>query len=203
MGKIIDVTQLCTINNKRITNMCTILEKIKGKTPMELLEEYKIPLTPPIDLSKLLEKIGISTIAQDFTEIEKNSNVEPGCVLGAAISKGDSLAIFYRKSDSYNRKKFTIAHELAHCCLHTDSLRISHVELRIADYTTNEKERDANTFAGELLIPKNILMEKYEEFIIPSLKTLSEIFEVSYNVMAARLDHLGLSYLKDVKIDRE
>ena len=47
-------------------------EKIKNKTPYELLTEYDIPLKAPIDISSLLEKIGISTIANDFTEVEKS-----------------------------------------------------------------------------------------------------------------------------------
>ena len=36
-------------------NMCTILEKIKGKNAETLLKDYQIALSPPINISKLLD----------------------------------------------------------------------------------------------------------------------------------------------------
>lgn len=183
--------------------MCSILQKIKNKTPMELLNEYRIDLVPPIDISLLLEQIGISVISKDFTDVENIGNYPHGSILGAAISKGDDLAIFYRKNDTYNRKIFTVAHELGHCCLHTDDLKISHIEFRTVDTYKDKRERDVNIFAGQLLIPKHVLIPIYNKYILPSLKDLSEIFCVSTNVMAARLDYLRLNYFKDTKISEE
>lgn len=189
---------------KSVKVMCTILEKIRGKSALELLSLYKIELSPPIDISLLVEQIGISLISKDFSEIEKKSNVDSGSILGAAVSKGNNLAIFYRKQDTYNRKKFTIAHELAHCCKHADNLKINHIELRTNCENSEDKhEYEANVFAGELLIPENVLLEVYKQFLMPSLKYLSELFCVSTNVMAARLDYLGLNYYKDVEITEE
>lgn len=187
---------------KKVMFMCVILEKIKDKTPYELLKKYNIPLKPPIDISTLLEKIGISTIAKDFTEIENIIGINTGSILGAAMSKGDNLAIFYKKTDTYNRKIFTIAHELGHCCKHSENLKISHIQFR-TDTLPNAHETEANIFAGELLIPEEVLRPIYDEFIIPSLKGLSDIFGVSTNVMAARLDYLNLVYFKDVILSEE
>lgn len=178
--------------------MCTILQNIKNKTPLELLNEYRIELTPPIDISLLLEQIGISVISRDFTIDEDLGGYERGSILGAAISKGDDLAIFYRKNDTYNRKVFTVAHELGHCCKHADDFKISHVEFRTTNTYKDVRERDVNIFAGELLIPKCVLMPIYNKYILPSLKDLSETFCVSTNVMAARLDYLRLNYFKDI-----
>lgn len=183
--------------------MCAILEKINGKSALELLNEYNIALEPPIDISSLVDRIGISLIAKDFSIIERQSGCEIGSILGAAISNGNNLAIFYRKLDTYNRKIFTIAHELGHCCKHSENLKISHVEFRTSNSFSDKHEIEANIFAGELLIPHQILMDTYYSFIIPSLKTLSEIFGVSANVMSARMDFLGLDYYKDADISEE
>lgn len=183
--------------------MCTILKKIKDKNPYELLETYNIDMTPPINISELLDNIGISTISKDFSEIEQMADVKKGSVLGAAFSNEDNLTIFYKKSDSFHRKKFTIAHELAHCCLHCPSNESSHIEFRIEPFSTKlseedlDKEKEANIFAGQLLIPKEPLMKYYNKLVIPSLSKLSEIFDVSSSVMAARLDYLHLAYYKD------
>ena len=180
--------------------MCTILKKIKGKTPEQLLKEYNIAMKPPINVAKLLEKLGISTIGMDFSGLEEAGEVEPGSILGAAFSKEDSLAIFYKKSDTFHRITFTIAHELGHCCLHSENFEIGHVQFRREKTYDETQEREANIFAGELLIPYESLIKEYEKFIIPSLATLSEIFDVSTNVMAARLDYLNLAYYKDSAI---
>lgn len=182
--------------------MCTILKKIRNKDPFELLSEYSVSLTPPIDISKLLESIGISTIAKDFTEIEESIGVKSGSILGAAFSNGNDLAIFYKKDESLHRKKFTIAHELAHCCLDCPNDESSHIEFRLeASMKLSEdeikKEKRANIFAGQLLVPKISLIDYYKKMIVPSLTELSKIFDVSTSVMSARLDLLRLPYFKD------
>lgn len=187
---------------KRGNTMCTILERIRNKKPEELLQEYKISAQPPVDISALLESIGISTIAFDFSEIEQIKEKEKGSILGAAFSKEDALAIFYKESDTYHRAKFTIAHELAHCCLHCPENESSHIQYRFSHFegmseAEYEKEKEANIFAGKLLIPKETLEKYYEKMMIPSLQALADIFDVSTSVMAARLEYLGKSYYKD------
>lgn len=182
--------------------MCTILRKIRNKSPYDLLSEYGISQTPPIDISKLLETIGISTIAKDFSEIEQLMEADSGSILGAAFSNGNNLAIFYKKDESLHRKKFTTAHELAHCCLDCPNDESSHIEFRLgpcmnlSDEDIKKEER-ANIFAGQLLIPSPPLIVYYEKMIVPSLTELAKIFDVSSSVMSARLDFLKLPYFKD------
>lgn len=183
--------------------MCDTLNKIRNKSPYELLDDNEIPLNPPVDISKLLEKMGVSTIARDFSDIEETLGKSMGSILGAAFTNNQKLAIFYKKSDTLHRKKFTIAHELGHCCLHCPDDESSHIQFRFEPFITLlskeelEKEKEANIFAGQLLIPKESLMKQYEKMIVPSLTRLSEIFDVSTSVMAARLDYLKLPYYKD------
>lgn len=200
MGKLI----VFRLRKKRVGGiMCKILKDIYGKSPQELLNMYEISTEPPIDISKLIEKMKISTIAMDFTELERDSNVPEGCVLGATFSNGDNLTILYKKTDTLHRKKFTIAHEIAHCCLHCPKDETSHIELRLDSYPDDikkeeeKKEKDANIFAGELLIPKKSLKVYYDKLMIPSLLYLSELFDVSTNVMEERLNYLELPYYKD------
>ena len=73
----------------------------------------------------------------------------------------------------------------------------NHIELRENETTKNAKETEADIFARELLIPEQSLVKIYNEFYVPSLKSLAKIFGVSTNVMAARLDYLSMSYFKD------
>ena len=108
--------------------MCKILEKLRDKTPENLLKEYQISLVPPIDISLLMQRIGIKEIPFDFTELEKLMNLETGDIIGTVFAKNDELGIFYKASDSLNRQRFTIAHEIAHCCLDTDALKTNRVK---------------------------------------------------------------------------
>lgn len=206
MGNIIQISSYLQERKQGGANMCAILEAIRGRTPNELLEIYNMNIAPPIDLAQLLQKIGISTIVKDFSEMEASKGMDHGSILGAAISNGDNLTIFYRQKDNFHRRKFTIAHELAHCCLHCPENRSSHIQYRLKPFVNLtekelEKEREANIFAGELLIPEDILMKYYKQMIVPSLTSLAEIFDVSTSVMAARLDYLNLAYYKDSKTE--
>lgn len=205
MNNIIEFNLKNTKEKLRGDIMCKILKEIKNKSAYELLNAYNIELTPPIDISTLLERIGISTIAKDFTEIEESFEKLPGSILGATFSLNDELTIFYRKFENLHRKKFTVAHELAHCCLHCPTNETAHIEFRIEPFDTQlsqeekDKEREANIFAGELLIPEEPLLKYYNKLIIPSLSKLANIFDVSSSVMAARLDYLQKPYFKDIE----
>lgn len=181
--------------------MCKILKAIQGKNAQELLRDYKVLLEPPIDLDELVTKMGISIIPFDFSTIESQVDISSGAILGATVSQDEDLSIFYRSGDTENRKRFTIAHEIAHCCLHTDNLIDHHIELRDNSKAMAGKEYEANIFAGELLIPEEALNKVYKQLIVPSLASLSRIFKVSTTVMVARLDYLNMPYLKDIDIN--
>lgn len=186
------------IKDKEGDGMCKILKKLNGLTANELLDKYRISSKPPIDLEKLLVKIGINVRPFDFGHIEKISGYEQGDILGAAISEGDNISILYNRNNAPNRQIFTIAHELGHCCLHSKDLEIKHIELRKNGYVhRDKKEIDANIFAGEILIPQKSLMKIYKDHVLPSISYLSSLFKVSKNVMTARLDYLNLPYFKD------
>ena len=182
-------------NEKGDNNMCKILTEIGGLTAYELLEKYSISLSPPIDIKKLVDNIGIRLVRYDFSEAEKAGNYPQNSIIGAALSEKDSLNILYATKMTLNRIRFTIAHELAHCCLHNDNLEINHLELRTDD--NSDRERDANIFAGELLIPYSSLMSIYNQLLKPSLSVLAQIFQVSTSVMKARLNYLELRFVDD------
>lgn len=194
---------LCPKNTggKDDNNMCKILREICGLSALELLEKYGINLSPPIDIKKLIDNIGIRLIKYDFSNAERAGNYPLGSIIGAALSDGDNLDILYANNQTLNRDRFTIAHELAHCCLHNDSLEINHLELRTNNVSL--KERDANIFAGELLIPYSSLITIYNQLLKPSLSVLAQIFQVSTNVMRERLKYLELNFVDDSKDNQE
>lgn len=182
--------------------MSKTLRDLSGKTSEDILELYGDANGLPIDIEKIVHSMGIRIVDVDFAELEDELGISKGYILGATIADGESAVIFYRENSSENRKRFTIAHEIAHCCLHTDSLMEQHVEFRDNNRSNiSERERMANIFAGELLIPKKQLDEAYSQMLFPKLSTLVQIFKVSTSVMAARLDYLNLNYYKDMPLN--
>lgn len=182
------------------TIMCKKLNELNGLTAEMLLEKTKQSNVFPVDVAQICYDLGIWLKPFDFTKIEQETYIreqvkQKGHILGTVLVNNNDLAILYRESDSTNRKRFTIAHELAHCCLHMDSNEKRHIEFRIDEQSSDKKEIEANTFAGELLIPENALKKLIGEskyLSIQTIKTLSNIFMVSENVMKARLEKLNI-----------
>lgn len=180
-----------------VNYMCENLIKIIGKTPEELLRLTEQEDSIPVDISTILFKLNISEIKMDFAEIEKALELqvnEKGAVSGMVLLSGDNVGIFYNEKDGLNRQRFTIAHELAHCCLNGGRLAENHIEFRHEISTDDEEEIAANTFAGKLLIPEGSLKKVYEQLSIPVLDSLAKIFQVSITVMKERLKMLKMDY---------
>ncbi|MBQ3543574.1 MAG: ImmA/IrrE family metallo-endopeptidase [Lachnospiraceae bacterium] len=188
--------------------MCKKLKEISGKTPEEILKFCGQENRIPIDIMDIIFKLGIILNETDFTEIEQSQDFECcGNILGAVYTEGDDLNICYQKqsgeiklkSQIEHRKRFTLAHELAHCCLDMNpDAQDYHLEFRTDQLQSdNKKEYNANVFAGQLLIPTKSLLSVYYRLEVPSLEFLANLFNVSKKVMIARLNYLKLPFFSD------
>ena len=117
--------------------------------------------------------------------------------MGALVTNGNNAVILYREQDQIDghRSRFTIAHELGHCCLAHYQVNEAtvHLSFRHERTTDNIQEVAANIFAGELLVPKTTLESVIDELILPSVQTLADIFAVSTSVMLERLKYLKIT----------
>lgn len=181
--------------------MCRKLKELCGLTPEDILNTYweKDRNVYPIDIAKILYEMQIRVQPYDFSKFDEECLGNN--ILGAMVANNSDLALLYRKGDTPNRSRFTLAHELAHCCLtHLSDVQMPYIEFRHDGVVTDQKEIDANVFAGALLIPdkelRKVLSSEYPDSI-PQLKKLSEIFAVSFNVMKGRLRHLKIPYIDE------
>lgn len=176
--------------------MCKKLRELDGLTPDEILliggaNSY------PIDMQAILKKLGIRSGSMNFSNIEAQiSKVikSRGAILGAVTIIDDDVNIYYSEGSTDNRKRFTLAHELAHCCLNASSLKRGHIEFRFDERTSDPKELAANIFAGQLLIPEKPLRKMYDSLVLPAADVMAREFKVSARVMEARLEYLGLGF---------
>lgn len=184
--------------------MCIKLKMLNGMNANDLLNKVGQNDIIPVDVAQICRDLQIFTKPFDFSVIENNEEyqelvMEKGNILGIVLAEEDNLAILYRDSDSKNRKRFTLAHELAHCCLHMSPTDEIHIEFRIDANSTDDKEMEANIFAGELLIPENCLRRIIGNSPVTSRMaiSLSNLFVVSLNVMLKRLRHLNIEIIDE------
>lgn len=162
---------------------------MKDKIKKILLESnlYKAP----IDIVKLAHYFG-------FTILQQELNYD-----GAIISKKDKFEIDAKQYDKViilninqinTRKRFTIAHELAHWFLSTDKQKDDLFAHRIDNLTAFNHEPQINDYASELLMPTDLVKEALKNIdlnneITPSIiMHMADLFCVSYAAAQVRLE---------------
>ena len=152
-----------------------------------------------IDPEKIAEKFGI-----DVKPIEgkKTNNSWLGEFeyipddLCGYIEKNDNgkVTIHYNPNHHENRKRFTIAHELAHYLLgHLNNTQKEYRDFTdsFKNTTYNPKEIEANKIAAKILMPEDKLNFLIYKKGITSIKELAKIMRVSESAMMYRLKNLG------------
>lgn len=103
------------------------------------------------------------------------------------------FAIYVNAKHSEVRRRFTIAHEIAHFVLHRDLISDGITEDALyRSGLSDAVEREANGLAAEILMPRH-LVRSYVASGTRNAAELAEIFEVSQQAMEYRLANLGLS----------
>ena len=142
----------------------------------DIRQSWNLGNAPIPQLTELLEDKGFKIL-----EVETSENFAglSGYVAGmdipviAVIKKGDCV-----------RKRFTIAHELAHLLFD------------FTDCENNDHEKLCHTFAGALLLPEKVLQEEFggerKKLTEWELKKLKGIYGISMQAIMARARVLGL-----------
>jgi Zn-dependent peptidase ImmA (M78 family) len=102
-------------------------------------------------------------------------------------------SIIVNKNDSYGRQRFTIAHEIAHCLMDLDYIK-QHGSIdrdgKASDETYRNRERKANSFAAELLMPEKEFLRQFQ-VTNGNLEILAKFFGVSNTAARIRAFELG------------
>jgi Zn-dependent peptidase ImmA (M78 family) len=139
----------------------------------------------PIDLNVIADYCNLKILQGSF----KNNNVE------GALDRSNKT-VYLLQDDSFERKNFTLAHEIGHLKLHEDvktELFFMQQLDQIADLQTHPEddiEADADKFAASLLIPEPLIKSLWK--INRNVEYLAKIFGVPMVVMRYRLKALKL-----------
>jgi Zn-dependent peptidase ImmA (M78 family) len=123
----------------------------EGHTPVSVAKHlrqlWKIPSGPILNLFETIERRGIIIVQCNF---------ESDDISGRSMyTEDDHALIFINSNLSFDRIRFTVAHELAHL--------LCHIKCSVPDERDIEKE--ANQFASEFLMPENDLKKHLFGFV--------------------------------------
>jgi hypothetical protein len=141
----------------------------------------------PVDLLGMATDLGLSV------DLEADMPRD----LSGRISRGGTGPTGYlievNRLDPPDRKRFTLAHEIAHFLLHRDLIDEGIEDnglyrSRLADRT----EIEANRLAANIIMPAQLVRNVYNAGV-KHLDNLSVTFQVSEEAMRVRLRQLGLA----------
>jgi Zn-dependent peptidase ImmA (M78 family) len=164
-------------------------------------------------VSQLLKKYGITSPPIPVDDIVRGEGIElrrqpepDGKFSGLVAQSENGIVIGINENHSFERQRFTIAHELGHVSLHGPSLGQGRVDRQIVVRFRDDRikhagdageEREANLFAAELLMPSEFVLHDLEEGSLGPLdihlvvEKLARRYRVSVQAMAIRLTQLG------------
>jgi len=128
------------------------IAKLKAFETWESFCDKKIPVM----LNDIVHKLGIPTTGMDLS------------VDGYTRANSDgSIYILFNKNTSITRQRFTVAHEIGHIVLEHTSIFGD-----CNQYSKASQEKEADAFAGELLVPLSDL-----KLFLKTPKSIQEIVD--------------------------
>lgn len=157
-----------------------------------------------INIDKIASDLGIS-VESDFSLELKN-------IVGEIFFKEATPIIKINPiKNSYSpRRRFTLAHEIGHYCLHSAKSKNGFVDSQKTMSRTesywDSYESEANNFAAQLLMPKSLIIDEGQTIIDAYkrktgengiqvhifIEAMADKFEVSSKAMEYRLKNLGI-----------
>lgn len=138
----------------------------------------------PVSIKSIATRLGVGLFFRPFPD-----------ALSAFLLRGDGRSVIgVNSNQSSDRQRFSAAHECGHFVLrHADDALFDYAVPATSDGEPPgydwQNEREANTFAAELLMPADRLQAEAPTM---SLARLARRYEVSQEAMSFRLLNLGL-----------
>lgn len=153
-----------------------------------LIKKVKRDKFTPLNVHEIAKSLNIEILEGEFRD---NNGRDISGLIKVSGKEGTPI-IAVKSSDSKERKRFTIAHEIGHFILHGNELAHVDSDLESVVYrdksstmAINTKEIQANQFAAELLMPtdeiKTLILKNQEdnEEITKTIIEISEKYRVS------------------------
>jgi Zn-dependent peptidase ImmA (M78 family) len=151
--------------------------KLAREMARKILRQHKIN-SVPTDLHVICERLGL-----EYVELDDPEELD-----GAVLEMDGTRIGMLNKAKPFVRARFTLAHELGHIFLNHDKREFYDPEVvrewgeDAPEGAKPAKEREADAFASELLIPMEQLKKHQGE--LKDLEKLAALFQVSKLAMS-------------------
>lgn len=156
------------------------------RPPMEIAARFLD--RAPVPLQDMAEALGLT--------VDMYADLPPdisGQIAHVRRPDGDRYHIDVNRLDWPARRRFTLAHEIAHFLLHREFLDGELTDDRMyRSRLGNQMERQANLLAAQLLMPANLVRTAWEAGA-RDLNAFASAFQVSEQAMEIRFRELGLA----------
>jgi Zn-dependent peptidase ImmA (M78 family)/DNA-binding XRE family transcriptional regulator len=132
--------------------------------------QWRMPVGPVSSVTAWLESAGCLVIDEDFGTPR---------VDGLSQWVDDHPVLLLNVTAPVDRKRWTIAHELGHLCLHTRDIG-------------EDLEGEADAFASEFLMPAEVIRPQLRNLTLGRLFDLKRVWGVSIQALTDRAHRLGL-----------
>lgn len=161
-------------------------------------KDYGLGEIPPIPVADIAESLLMLDIVEE-DEVRSVPGAPTDAPLSGLLTTVDRTIWIDRREAARSpaRKRFTIAHEIGHWILHASRGELPAFQKACApgdikeDGASTNPEREANEFANELVMPKELISTLAPECGF-NLALLAERFEVSVRALELRLIRLDL-----------
>jgi len=139
---------------------------------------------PPVDVVGLAEALGIRV-----WELSDLPATVSGKLFRDPVHGGSSqYSIGVNANEHFERKRFTVAHEIAHYILHRNKIQTELVDdtMYRSPLVTSAEEAQANKLAADILMPLQ-LIQKMIQNGVTDVDVLANLFQVSGTAMRIRL----------------
>lgn len=185
--------------------MTDALQLNNATSLLSYAESKGLKLAAPIDVDAIARLLGIA--------VEYDVSLESENIIGEiSFPEGVPLVKINPFQNTYGpRRRFTLAHEIGHYCLHSSTTKQGFSDSRKtmsrSESFWNSKESEANSFAAQLLMPKSLLIkegnriiESYREStgsttgmpVSKFVEVMAPLFGVSNKAMEYRLKNLRI-----------
>lgn len=147
--------------------------------------------TIPVPIVRIASEMGIRVMTASLPDQIS------GFIRKSKDKNGETVTIVVNENHSNTRKRFTIAHEIAHFILHYDKIGDGIVDREAengimfrSNTISNQDEYAANGLAAEILMPVNHLNRVFKENPNIDVDELARRFNVSESAMKIRLQQI-------------
>ncbi|MCC6263261.1 MAG: ImmA/IrrE family metallo-endopeptidase [Bryobacterales bacterium] len=146
----------------------------------EVREKWRLGLDPIPNMTELLEEKGLKVLTVDLPARVSGFT----CMVGRGSDRASLPVIVVNNQFSLERRRLTLAHELAHRLIDTDSL------------PDPDEEKAANHFGGAFLMPREHLLREVGKhrnaFGYREIMNLKRLYRVSGIALLMRLRQLDV-----------